>query len=434
MRKLVFLLLLLPCISFSQTANEKKVKAMVENLKSKNYAAIHAEFDTSLQKQLDTMRLRRMWENLLNQNGALKSVGAVETNSQLKSEIVSHQLELEKRKLELKVIFNGNGKAKGFNFVPAMLPRAKYQMPPYGKPDQMEERRVDLVSGAYSLAGMLTVPKAPGRYPVVILVHGMGPNDRDETVGPLKIFKDLSIGLTSNGIAVYRYDKRTKQYGFRSLKEKNFTVKNEVLDDVLAAITAVKADSAVDTNRIFLCGHTYGAMLLPRIAEQANVAGYIFLAPGTRPTEDMIMDQAEMAAKDATSPRQLSQLDTMRSEAKRIKALKDKPANPADSMLLRFPVTYWADLANYDPVKEAQKIKKPLLVLYGERDYQVQKSEFTTWKTSVTGKSITYKSYPDLNHFFIEGKEKSTPEEYKKAGNVSVKVINDISAWLKGIK
>src|SRR2546423_637796 len=67
--------------------------------------------------------------------------------------------------------------------------------------------------GAWPLPGTLTLPKGDGPFPAVVLVHGSGPQDRDETIGPNKPFKDLAWGLATNGIAVLRYEKRTKEHG-----------------------------------------------------------------------------------------------------------------------------------------------------------------------------------------------------------------------------
>ena len=52
-------------------------------------------------------------------------------------------------------------------------------------------------------------------FPGVVLVHGSGPNDRDESIGPNKPFRDLAEGLASRGIAVLRYDKRTRTHAGR---------------------------------------------------------------------------------------------------------------------------------------------------------------------------------------------------------------------------
>jgi hypothetical protein len=73
----------------------------------------------------------------------------------------------------------------------------------------------------------------------------------------------------------------------------------------------------------------------------------------------------------------------------------------------------------------------PLLILQGERDYQVTLKDFQNWKDALAGQSnVTLKTYPDLNHLFISGNGKSTPDEYQTPGNVAPAIIQDIAAWI----
>lgn len=436
MKKILILFLLISgVVSAQKSPNEAKIRAMVDNLKKYDFQPIVAEFDSSLKKSMDTTRLGKMWRGLVSNNGQLQSITGVDVAKQGAMEVNYAHIQLEKRKFDIRIIFNDNGTVRAFNFIPPVEARANYQIPSYAKPELMEEKSMEVLSGNYKLNGMLSLPKGKSKVPVVILVHGMGANDKDETFGPLKIFRDLSYGLTANGIGVFRYDKRTKQYGSKVLREKDFNLRAEILDDVLSAINTVKMDPSVDTNHIFLCGHSYGATMLPFLADEAKVAGYIFLAPDNRPVEDIMLANATDAMQSATNPRQKAQFDTMKAEIARVKLLKSDPTAFNDSvMLLRFPVRFWKDLRTYDPMLKAKSIRQPLLVMYGERDYQVVKSIYAEWKSTVSGKNFTYKSYPSLNHFFVDGKEKSTSEEYKKPGNFSLTAINDMANWVKGVK
>ncbi|MBK7852988.1 MAG: hypothetical protein IPJ66_18175 [Bacteroidetes bacterium] len=60
---------------------------------------------------------------------------------------------------------------------------------PYYKAEEFKEKNVIIENGDIKLPGILTLPVKDGNYPVVILIHGSGPNDGDETVGPTKVFK-----------------------------------------------------------------------------------------------------------------------------------------------------------------------------------------------------------------------------------------------------
>jgi len=126
------------------------------------------------------------------------------------------------------------------------------------------------------------------------LVHGSGPNDKDESIGPNKIFRDLAWGLASQGICVLRYDKMTFKYGKQLTPEmvEKMTVKEEVIDDALIALKLISKTNDIDTKRIFLLGHSLGATVAPRIGLQdPDLAGLIIMAGLTRSLEDTLLDQ-----------------------------------------------------------------------------------------------------------------------------------------------
>ena len=73
-----------------------------------------------------------------------------------------------------------------------------------------------------------------------------------------------------------------------------------------------------------------------------------------------------------------------------------------------------------------------MLILQGERDYQVTMTDFGLWKAAVgSAKGVVMKSYPPLNHLFVAGAGKSLPAEYNKPGHVDPQVIADIAAFIK---
>ena len=138
-------------------------------------------------------------------------------------------------------------------------------------------------------------PKGVASAPLLILVHGSGPNDRDETLGPNTPFRDLAHGLATRGIAVLRYDKRTFAQKEKLLKqglEKTITIKEEVLDDVMATLDKARSLPGIDSNRIFVLGHSGGGSLAPLIAQRdGRLAGIILLAASSRPLEEGLLEQ-----------------------------------------------------------------------------------------------------------------------------------------------
>ena len=299
-----------------------------------------------------------------------------------------------------------------------------WQRPSYSKPDSFTERAVTVGSDEWKLPGTLTVPAGNGPFPAVVLVHGSGPKDRDETVGGTKIFRDLAEGLASRGIAVLRYEKRTLQYRGKMAGLHGMTVAEEEVDDAMRAAELLRQQKEVDPKRVYVLGHGLGGYVAPRIAEEdGKVAGLILLGANARPLEDLALEQAEYVGVNAKD------LEGIKAAVKRVKALE---AGDADAPpLLGMPATYLLDLKGYDPVALAKRVGIPVLVLQGERDFESTMKDFNLWKTGLAGrKDAVFHSYPALNHFFVAGEGKGTEAEYRKPGHVAPEVIDEIAKWI----
>ncbi|MEI6244020.1 MAG: alpha/beta fold hydrolase [Acidobacteriota bacterium] len=282
------------------------------------------------------------------------------------------------------------------------------------------------------------MPAGTGPFPAIVLVHGSGPNDRDETIGPNKTFKDLALGLASRGIAVLRYDKRSKVAGAKMASIPNMTVKEEVVDDAVAAVAFLRTTPKIDPARVVVLGHSLGGMLIPRIgAADAKIAALISMAGATGELGPTMARQTRYLAEadGRITADEQKQIDAMDQLAKTVAALT--PADAAKSAAVQgAPASYWLDLRGYEPATAAKSLKQPLLILQGERDYQVTMvDDFVRWKAAVGDKKgVTFHTYTSLNHLFMAGEGKSLPAEYEKPGHVPVDVINDIAAWISTIK
>jgi fermentation-respiration switch protein FrsA (DUF1100 family) len=98
------------------------------------------------------------------------------------------------------------------------------------------------------------------------------------------------------------------------------------------------------------------------------------------------------------------------------------------------PASYWLDLRGYDPPEAARRVSDPMLILQGERDYQVTMKEFARWQAALDGRpDVIFKSYPALNHLFMAGVGPSAPMEYALARHVDEHVVRDIADWIAAI-
>ncbi len=400
-----------------------------------DFAGAVALFDDTMKAALPASKLKEIWETLPQQVGSFQSRSdARPAERQKQYERIVIPLQFEKMPLNMLVVVDANaGKISGLFFQPDQASQSKlYQSPTYVDPGKFEEQEVKFGAEPWTLPGTLALPKGDGPFPAVALVHGSGPNDRDESIGPNKPFKDLAQGLASQGIAVLRYDKRTKVYGDLMAKAEKLTVKEETIDDAAAAVEFLRTQPKIDPEKIFVVGHSLGGYLAPRIAEaQPHIAGMVIMAGPTRPLEDLMVEQTRyiLESDGSMSAQDQAQLSVIQQQVDAIKVLTDQAT---DKAIMGAPASYWLDLKDYRPAESAQSLTRPLLIIQGERDYQVTLQDFGNWRAALSGKpNVQFKSYPDLNHLFVSGSGHSTPNEYQTPGNVSPQVIADIAAWIQ---
>jgi len=411
----------------------KDAAAFIGLLESSDFTKAVDTFDATMRAALPEPKLRAVWNGLIAQAGAFVKQGVTRTERTGAYDIVFVPCEFERTTLDAKVVFNADGKIAGLFFLPA-APAPASNIPPYVTKEAFDEVEITFGEEPWVLPGTISLPKGDGPFPAVVLVHGSGPQDRDETVGANKPFRDLAWGLASRGIAVLRYEKRTKQHA-QALNRLPlpFTVNDETIDDAIAALDALQKHKGINPEKTYVLGHSLGGMLIPRIAERAtHAAGFIVFAGTTRPLEDVIIEQTSYIAllDGNTSVEEQKQLDAVQVEVNRIKKLTESDAsNPA--LIFGAPASYWLDLRNNDAVDRAKLITKPLLILQGERDYQVTMTDFNRWKNAFKNTAtVTMKTYPNVNHLFIQGSGPSGPAEYASPGHVSQQVIDDIVMWI----
>lgn len=407
----------------------------VSLLSKRDYAAVTARFDDSMRAAMPTEKLKEFWEQLISQMGAFKERGKARQEKVQGYDVVFVRCEFEKGRLDLQLTFDSDGRIGGMFVRPAAQGAADYPPPPYVKPGSYRQKEVTVGSGEWALPGTLTLPEGKGPFPALVLVQGSGPQDRDETIGPNKPFRDLAWGLAGEGIATLRYEKRTKQHAARLAKGADtFTVNEETVDDALAAADLLMRTDDIDPRRVYVLGHSLGGTVIPRIAAHGpRVAGFIVMAGSTRPMGDAILEQMRYIAslKDSISDQERKQMAELEKQVERLQQPGLSSSTPASELPLGIPASYWLDLRDYDPAKAAGSIARPMLLLQGERDYQVTVEDFQGWKKHLAGRpNVTFRLYPDLNHLFMAGKGKATPREYEQPGHVAEKVVRDIARWI----
>ena len=291
------------------------------------------------------------------------------------------------------------------------------------------------VPGLGELPGLLTLPRGEGPFPAVVLLPGSGPSDMDETVGNLKPFRDIAEGLAAQGIAAYRFHKRTYVYGAQLAEKKDFTLEDEYLEDAVSAVRLLSQQPGIDPDRIFVLGHSLGGNAVPAVArrlkqEGAQACGYIMMAASLRPLDVLMREQYDFlySLMPEVTAAQQAEKDALFAELDR---LRDPDSLAEDDMIAGAYAPYWKWLAGYDVLREAEEMDRPVLLLPGEEDYQVPMEDFRLWQEALGDQSgWRMTAYPGLTHLFTPGRKTEGASAYARDGRVQEQVILDIASFI----
>ena len=437
MRKLTFTLCLcLLCLGLrAQTADRLPLaKCAYLYFVSGQGDNLRAMLSSEMQAALPAEALGGMYQQLVMQFGPLQSTGEWHQVEAEGLAVCFCDLAFEKYTLRFQTAFDGDGRIAGLFVKPAPKPA------PVASPDSLAvvEHDTAVVCDGFRLPATLTLPRRAveegRRVPCVVLVHGSGPQDRDETIGPNHPFRDLAWGLAGRGIATLRYDKRTYVYKGNSVPEdRQLDLDVETADDAVAAVALAQSLPGVDADSVYLLGHSQGGMLAPRIAARASrLAGVILLAAPARPLEDLLLEQVTYLNSLAPSEKGRRQVADLQRRVENVKHLGTSAFCDTIPFPFDAPRSYWADIVSYRPVETAVRLTLPLVVLQAERDYQVTMQDYGLWRLGLLKcKNVSFKSYPRLNHLLQEGTGKATPDEYQQPSPVPAYVLDDLARFVR---
>ncbi|WP_374605345.1 alpha/beta hydrolase family protein [Arenimonas sp.] len=401
-------------------------------LEKGDYEAAQARLAGAAAKEYTPGRLRASWEALPPTLGPLLVRRPGRPDRLGGKPAVLVRLEFEEKAVEARLRFNRRDQVDGFWLVPAdmrlPLPPAAIDAPPPVATSMFTEREFPVGD----LGGTLTLPRGAGPFPAVVIVHGSGPADRDNTHGPNKPFLDLAYGLAERGVMVLRFDKRTWLRAATLGPEA--TAEEVQVRDVLRAVRQLRALRESDDARVFVVAHSLGGYISPRIAARdPGLAGLVLLAGLARPLYEAVPEQVRyLTARDGLMTEletaSLREVERQRDEIRGFVAGGPAPRRP----MLGIPNAYWLDHGRMRPVPDARALAKPMLLLQGERDYQVTvDDDLRLWREGLAGHpDVRVITYPALNHLFLRGEGPPGPEEYRREGRFDAAVIADIAAWI----
>ena len=417
------------------TSSVQLANTIIDLLKHNDVEKAYELLDTSFTNEISKTQFIDVWNRLTQQIGDLESIGKFKYSKHKNDDVFTTVGNFEEASLAFHITVNEYNKISGFLMRPGP-PKFHYNKPAYVDTSLITEIDTIIRTGNFKLPAKITKLKNAFKTPVVVLVHGSGPNDMDESIGKNKPFADLALGLATKGITVIRYNKRTAEYADSvGLWDSAMTVMDETVYDAISAINLAKKLPYCDTGKVYVIGHSLGAMLAPRIAKNASgLKGIVMMAGNARKLDILIEDQLNyLKPPQYRREDDKKEIDSLIKELKYLRSPKLNIHSPSKYLPSRSPASYWLDLRTYNQVQTLKGLKNTkVLILQGKRDYQVTMKDFAIWKQTFVGsKYVQLKSYPKLNHIFTEGEGNSYPQEYYDPKHIPVYVIEDIVAWIK---
>ena len=423
------------CIAQNTEIMEKRSEVYLNNLFDHDFQSATEHFDSTMNEKFPPSKIKQVWGQLEASLGEPVAYAKPDISDFRGMKLVQYELSFKLGKIRAKLFFNNENKIAGF-FVQPVNQNFNYSPPEYIDSTKFEE--MDFVFGEedYKLPGTLTIPLEKENYPVVVLVHGSGAHNRNEQIGPNRPFQDLAWGLASRGIGVFRYDKRTKTHALKILEKKEeITIYDETVKDAIEAGKFLDTLGLTNDSGIFYLGHSQGGYVIPRVDERTEIfKGYISMAGLALPFDETILRQTTYLFNldNKLTEVEKNRLIEIKEKIKNLQNINEKKYT-SEELLLGFGYEYWKDIQNYPMKKKINQIRKPILVMHAEKDYQVIADDFKVWKNQLSdNKNAEFKSFKGLNHLFMVSKgEKSTAKEYFEQGNIEKSVIEEISKWIK---
>lgn len=309
------------------------------------------------------------------------------------------------------------------------------------------------------LAGTLTMPNVGNNFPVVVLITGSGPQNRDEEILGHKPFLFIADYLTKNGIAVLRYDDRGTG---KSTGDFKTSTSADFEKDAQAAVDYLHTRAEINKQKIGLMGHSEGGEIAPMLASKNKEIKFIVLlaGPGISGSKLMLLQEEKIAKASGSSESEIqktrqinsgvfdivmkeSDMEKMKIQIKEyLNTVKNFPegtnADEYGKLIIQQVATQWMKyFLALDPSQFLQKVKCPVLAVNGAKDLQVPSKENLKAIQAVLekngNKKVTVKEYPNLNHLFQECKT-GLPDEYATIEQTfSEDVMHDVLAWINGV-
>ena len=389
----------------------ERAQRILDWIKGGEGDSLVSRFHPAIRATLPATSINKIWAQLEEQSGTFLERSCWQSEQRDTLLLEQCRLIFEEGQVRFGLLTDENQYIVGFHFKPIV----KNVLPtPVEKTDQKNyiEKDTFLLNGSIKLPATLCLPlHGDHRFPVVVMVHGLGPTDKDGTLGPNKPYREVARSFAAQGIATFRYDKRTFVYGSCPNKlGEAATYDSEIVDDAIVALDMVAQLPEIDIRRIYVLGHSLGGMLVPRVSLLSNIplAGMISIAGPARHLEEWLRAQFRYLAElEGTS---LAQADSL-----------------TDIIYSKMPPPYRSFAAAYNPVGTARGLHIPMLFLQGGHDFQVTSVDFDLWKKGLEGcDNVHFVWLENCDHLLREIPDMAVPEIYMRPGKVSEKAVDAV--------
>ncbi len=240
------------------------------------------------------------------------------------------------------------------------------------------QRPISLDTGSGILKGSLLLPRSDVPVPVVLIIAGSGPTDRDgnnPAGGRNDSLKRLALLLAKNGIASVRYDKRGVAESFAAQPDERKLSVDAYVADAVAWSQKLKRDPRLGP--LILLGHSEGALIASLAAGQVDAQAVISLAGSARPIDQVLREQLQARLPRPLLPRALELIDHLKA------GQTDANVPPQLQVIFRPSVQpYLISLFRQDPAAAFAQLKMPALIVQGRNDMQVDVKDAELLKTA----------------------------------------------------
>jgi pimeloyl-ACP methyl ester carboxylesterase len=379
-------------------------------------------FSPEMKAALPLDKFKSTTEQLKEQLGNLTSTELVKFNQPL----VIYKANFEKNVFLLNISLNNQNKITGLLLSPYTAEVKTIAIDP-----SLKESPILLKTLSGSISGTLTIPAAAsGKVPVVLIIAGSGPTDRDGNSPKAGLngntYKMLANELGKNGIATVRYDKRLVGQSVSTTKEKELRFEDYV-DDAVGVINLLSEDQRF--SKVIVLGHSEGSLIGMLSARDQPVNAFISVAGPGRSADIIVTEQMKSQPKYVAD-----NFKTMLDSLKKGKFTEN--IDPRIYAIARPDIQpYLMSWFRYSPTKEIKKLKIPVLILQGANDIQVPVTDADLLKKAKSDAILTV--IPGMNHILKEApadREQNAVTYTKPDLPLKPELVTAIVNFVKGLK